>query len=174
MAAPSHARGELLVTLSNRIVAIYKELYGKGPVKVRSWYLDDVVLCVLRGGLTRSEQTFVEIGRGDRVVLQRESFHDVAAPIFMQAVEEVVGRRVETVLDATDEDQDVTTLVFLLESPEDAALRATDEGLERERQQIRRKAAQVRDEAHALRDKHRALEDSVGRPRKNRTSRRSP
>ena len=90
--------GELLVALSNRIVAIYKELYGKGPVKVRSWYLDDVVVCVLRGALTRSEQTFVEIGRGDRVVLQRDSFHEVAEPVFMEAVEELTGRHVETVL----------------------------------------------------------------------------
>ena len=136
----SQARGELLVTLSNRIVAIYKELYGKGPVKVRSWYLEDVVLCVLRGGLTRSDQTLVELGRGDRVALQRGSFHEIAAPIFMQAVEELTGRPVETVVTGTGEDHDVTTLVFLLEPPEAAALRATDEGLRRQRKQALRAA----------------------------------
>lgn len=160
---PTHtqARGELLVTLSNRIVAIYKELYGKGPVKVRSWYLDDAVLCILRGALTRSEQTFVEIGRGDRVVLQRDAFHEVAAPFFTQAVEELTGRHVETVLNATQEEHDVSTLVFLLEAPEAAALRATDEGLSRERKQIRKKAADVREESRALRDKHRNLKDAL-------------
>jgi uncharacterized protein YbcI len=154
-------RGELLVALSNRIVAIYKELYGKGPVKVRSWYLDDVVVCVLRGGLTRSEQTFVEMGRGDRVVLQRDSFHDAAAPVFMQAVEEITGRPVETVLNATQEENDVSTLVFLLEAPEVAALRATDEGLERERKQMRKKAGDVREESRALRDQHVALRAKI-------------
>jgi uncharacterized protein YbcI len=149
-------RGELLVALSNRIVAIYKELYGKGPVKVRSWYLDDAVLCVLRGALTRSEQTFVEIGRGDRVVLQRESFHEVAAPVFMEAVEELTGRHVETVLSATQEQQDVSTLVFLLEPVEAAALRETDEGLRRERKQMHKKAADVRSESRHLRERYRA------------------
>jgi uncharacterized protein YbcI len=154
-------RGELLVTLSNRIVAIYKELYGKGPVKVRSWYLDDIVVCVLRGALTRSEQTFVDIGRGDRVVLQRDSFHDAAGPVFLEAVEEITGRPVETVLNATEEEHDVSTLIFLLEPPEAAGLRATDEGLRRERQQVRKKASDVREESRVLRETHQALRSKV-------------
>ena len=137
-------RGEILVALSNRIVGIYKELYGKGPVKVRTWYLDDLILCVVRGSLTRSEMTFVEIGRGDRVVLQRGAFHETASPVFAQAVEELTGRSVETTLYSTDEDHDVSTLVFMLELPEDAALSDTDEGLARERKQMRRKAAEAR------------------------------
>lgn len=123
---PTKPRGELLVSLTNRIVAIYKDLYGKGPVKVRSWYLDDIVVCLLRGALTRSEQTFVEIGRGDRVVLQREAFHEVSAPIFRQAVEELTGRVVETVLNATDEREDVSTLVFVLEPGKPVARQLSD------------------------------------------------
>ena len=115
-----HTNGELLVALSNAIVGIYKELYGKGPVKARTWYLDDMIICVLRDGLTRSEQTLIEIGRGDRVALQRESFHEAARSVFKQVVEELTGRRVNAVLDATDEEQDVSTLVFLLESAEPA------------------------------------------------------
>lgn len=163
----THARGELLVALSNRIVAIYKELYGKGPVKVRTWYLEDTVLCVLRGGLTRMEQMFVELDRGDRVTLQRDSFHEISAPIFMQAVEELTGRTVETVLNATEEDHDVTTLVFLLEPPEAAALRATDEGLLRERKQMRTKAAQVREQSRALRAKQQVLRGAIERPERS-------
>src|SRR6185503_15333295 len=134
---PTH--GELLVALSNQIVGVYKELYGKGPVKVRSWYLDDIVLCVLRGGLTRSEQVFMQIGRDDRVALQRDTFHEAVAPVFIQAVEELTGRRVETLLHSSDGQHDVSTLVFLLESREDAALNASDEGLKRKGEQVRKK-----------------------------------
>jgi uncharacterized protein YbcI len=161
------SHGELLVALSNRIVAIYKEFYGKGPVKVRSWYLDDVVVCVLRGALTRSEQTFVEIGRGDRVVLQRDSFHEVAEPVFMEAVEELTGRHVETVLNATQEEHDVSTLVFLLEQPEDAALRATDEGLLRQRKQMRKKASDVRGESRVLHDRYRTQQQQQGKAKQD-------
>ena len=95
--------------------------------------MDDIVLCVLRGGLTRGELTFVEMGRGDRVILQRGSFHEAVSPVFAQAIEELTGRIVETTLHSTDEEHDVSTLVFLLEPPEVAALHETDEGLARER-----------------------------------------
>lgn len=135
--------GELLVALSNAIVGVYKELYGKGPVRARTWYLDDMVICVLGDALTRSEQTLVEIGRGDRVALQRESFHEAARPVFMHVVEELTGRRVNAVLNATDEDQDVSTLVFLLESAETAALNDTHEGLRRMGEQNRRRGRTV-------------------------------
>jgi uncharacterized protein YbcI len=162
----TQAQGELLVALSNRIVSIYKELYGKGPVKVRSWYLDDIVLCVLRGGLTRSELSFVEMGRGDRVALQRESLQGVVEPIFAQAVEELTGRLVETTLHSTDEEHDVSSLLFLLERPEVAALKDTDEGLARKRQQMRKKAAEVREAARVLRDQHHARHDTRGQPKK--------
>ena len=47
----------------------------------------------------------------------------------------------------------MTTLVFLLEQPEDAALRATDEGLLRERKQMHKKAADVRDESRLLQER---------------------
>ena len=164
--AGTYARGEILVSLSNRIVAIYKELYGKGPVKVRSWYMDDLVLCVLRGGLTRSELTFVEMGRGDRVVLQRGSFHEAVSPVFAQAIEELTGRSVETTLHSTDEEHDVSTLVFLLESPEEAALNETDEGLARERKQMRRKAGEVRKTAQTLREQHQELREKHDASRK--------
>ena len=115
--------GQLLVALSNAMVAIYKELYGKGPVKVRTWYLDDVVLCVLRGGLTHGEHTFVDIGRSDQVARQRDSFHVDTEPVFVQKIEELTGRRVKTVLDANSEEDDVSILVFLLETAEGAAAR---------------------------------------------------
>ena len=161
----TRTHGELLVTLSNRIVAIYKELYGKGPVKVRSWYLEDVVVCVLRGGLTRSEQTFVQLGRGDRVALQREAFHEVAEPVFIEAVEELIRRPVETMLSAAQEEHDVTTLVFVLEPPEAAALRETDEGLRRMGEQTRRRAAEVREQSQALRQKQQALRESFEKNR---------
>jgi uncharacterized protein YbcI len=163
--AQTGTRGELLVALSNRIVAIYKELYGKGPVKVRSWYLDDVVVCVLRGALTRSEQTFVEIGRGDRVVLQRDTFHEVAEPVFVEAVEELTERHVETVLNATREQHDVSTLVFLLEPAEAAGLRETDEGLRRQRKQMHKKAGDVRTESRRLRERYQAWGGSPEPPK---------
>ena len=67
-------RGAMLATISNTIVGLYKTFYGKGPTKARSYYLDDMVVCVLRGGLTRAELTLAQSGRSEAVTRQRQEF----------------------------------------------------------------------------------------------------
>jgi hypothetical protein len=98
--------------------------------------------------------------------LQRESFHEVAEPVFMEVVEELIRRPVETVLSATNEARDVSTLVFLLEPAESAALRDTDLGLRRMGEQTRRRAAEVREESQALREKQQGLRESFEKNRR--------
>jgi len=82
----------------------------------------------------------------------------------MQAVEELTGRNVETVLSATREEHDVSTLVFTLEAPEDAALRETEEGATRERKQMRKRAGELRDESRLLREHYHARREALDEP----------
>jgi hypothetical protein len=44
--------------------ALLKEFYGRGPTRAKSYYEDDLVVCLLRGGFSRVEQTLLEGGRG--------------------------------------------------------------------------------------------------------------
>jgi uncharacterized protein YbcI len=37
------------------MVALLKEFYGRGPTRAKSYYEDDLVVCVLRGGFSRVE-----------------------------------------------------------------------------------------------------------------------
>jgi len=60
--APTH--GDVLTAISDGIVALLKEFYGRGPTRTKSYYQDDLVVCLLRGGFTRVEQTLLEGGRG--------------------------------------------------------------------------------------------------------------
>ena len=60
------AGGELLTAISNKIVAILRQHYGRGPIKAKTYVLDDLVVCVLRNGFTAIEQTMVESGRPTR------------------------------------------------------------------------------------------------------------
>ena len=53
------AGGELLTAISNKIVAILREHYGRGPVRAKTYVLDDLIVCVLRNGFTAIEQTMV-------------------------------------------------------------------------------------------------------------------
>jgi uncharacterized protein YbcI len=108
-------QGALLAQVSNTVVGLYKRLYGKGPTKARSYYLDGVVVTVLRGGLTRAEITLVESGRSEVVSRQRQEFQEAVRDEFMEAIGAVLGRRVIGFMSTMHHDPDVSVEVFVLD-----------------------------------------------------------
>jgi len=58
--------GEVLTAISDGMVALLKEFYGRGPTRAKSYYEDDLVVCVLRGGFSRVEQTLLDGGAATR------------------------------------------------------------------------------------------------------------
>src|SRR5436309_15287126 len=88
------AHGELLSAISNRMVQLHKRYYGKGPTKARSYVVGDLVVCLMRGGFTRAEQTLIESGRADLVHEQRNEFQAALRHEFTGAISEHTGRRV--------------------------------------------------------------------------------
>jgi uncharacterized protein YbcI len=107
--------GALLAQVSNTVVGLYKRLYGKGPTKARSYFLDGAVVTVLRGGLTRAEATLIESGRADLVKRQRQEFQEAVRDEFMAAVTAVLGRQVVAFTSAMHHDPDLSVEVFVLE-----------------------------------------------------------
>jgi uncharacterized protein YbcI len=122
---PSEAEsphGLVLAQVSNTVVGLYKRLYGKGPTKARSYFLDGAVVTVLRGGLTRAEETLIESGRVDTVRHQRQEFQEAMRDEFIESVSAVLGRRVVAFTSAMHPDPHLSVEVFVLEEngrPED-------------------------------------------------------
>ena len=56
--------GEQLAAISNAIVKIYSDSYGRGPTKAKTYAFDDYVLCVLEDILTTVERDARGQGRG--------------------------------------------------------------------------------------------------------------
>jgi uncharacterized protein YbcI len=54
----------VLTASSEGMVTLLKEYYGRGPTQAKAYYVDDLVVCVLRGGFTRVDQTLLAGGRG--------------------------------------------------------------------------------------------------------------
>ena len=53
--------GRLLAEITNRIVAFMREHYGRGPIKAKTYVLDNLIVCVLTdGGFTAIERTMME------------------------------------------------------------------------------------------------------------------
>ena len=80
--------------VSNAMVGLKKDFYGKGPTKAKTFLNDNYVFCVLEGGLTRNEQTLVERGHEDLVRNYRLRFQEVMEGPTIEAVQRITGRSV--------------------------------------------------------------------------------
>jgi uncharacterized protein YbcI len=108
------ARGDILTAVSDGIVGLLKEFYGKGPTRTKTYYEDDLVICLLRGGFTRVEETLRDAGRGHEVILQRMAFQDVMRDRFEAVIEQATGRRVIGFMSGNQQDPDMLCEIFVL------------------------------------------------------------
>ena len=86
--------GERLSAISNAIVTIFAECYGRGPTKVKTYAFDNYLVTVLEDILTTVERTLVERGEEDLVRRVRLTFQEAVADRFSSAVAEIAGREV--------------------------------------------------------------------------------
>ena len=84
----------LRLTISNGLVRIKKELYGKGPTKAKTYINDNYVFTVLEGGLTRNEETLLAAGEHRLVREFRLRFQEAVAEQIRAVVEHATGRKV--------------------------------------------------------------------------------
>jgi uncharacterized protein YbcI len=108
----------VLTAISDGMVGLLKEFYGRGPTRTKSYYEGDLVVCVLRGGFSRVEQTLLEGGRGSSVIQQRMDFQDVMRERFERVIEDATGRRVIGFMSGNQQGPDIMCEVFIL-SPTD-------------------------------------------------------
>ncbi len=108
------AHGDVLTAVSEGMVALLKEYYGRGPTQAKTYYYDDLVVCLLRGGFTRVEQTLLDGGRGDAVIEQRMAFQQVMRERFTAVIEHATGRNVVGFMSGNQQDPDMICEVFVL------------------------------------------------------------
>jgi uncharacterized protein YbcI len=108
------AHGDVLTAISDGLVGLLKEYYGHGPTRAKSYYEDDLVVCVLRGGFSRVEQTLLDGGRGAAVIHQRMEFQEVMRERFAEVIEAATGRRVIGFMSGNQQHPDLMCEVFIL------------------------------------------------------------
>jgi uncharacterized protein YbcI len=104
----------VLTEISDGLVALLKEFYGRGPTRAKSYYQDDLVVCVLRGGFSPVEQTLLEAGRGAAVISQRMEFQEIMRDRFAAVIESATGRRVIGFMSGNQQAPDIMCEVFIL------------------------------------------------------------
>src|SRR5689334_5901531 len=108
--------GPLAADISNSVVRLVREHFGKGPTQAKTVVHDDVVVSVLRGGFTQAEKTLYKAGKADIVDAGRRAMQDVFEREMRAEVERLTGRKVEAFLSANHHEPDASVEIFLLES----------------------------------------------------------
>jgi uncharacterized protein YbcI len=119
-AATALTGGKLLAAISNSIVAILRDNYGRGPMQAKTYAHDDLIVVVLRGlGMTPLEKTLLESGEPERVVGLRHEFQRVMTDRYKQTIEELTDRTVVAFLSQAHVAPDITMETFFLDRPLD-------------------------------------------------------
>lgn len=153
-----------LLQLSNAVVRIHKEYFGKGPTKARSYLSQDLLTVVLEGGFTRGEEKLHEHGNDAAVEQSRLAMQHMAESAFRSAVEEILTRKVRSFMSANDPAAGLQVEVFVL----------WPAGAEPREEDLADRARRVRDEHREVLDEHRALRAEQIQSRRQAKREREP
>ena len=109
-------QGTLRQDISTAMVALYKQHYGAGPSRCRTYLHPELVIVVLGGGYSAAEQTLFEAGKWHEVRKARMSWQDSMQAKFVDAIEELSGRTVAAFMSANRQDPDLAVEMFVLEA----------------------------------------------------------
>ena len=105
-----------MAAVSNAVIVLHKEQFGRGPTRARSHFAgNDTLVCVLEDALLPAEHAMVEMGEQVRVSEARLFFQMATRDKFIGAVESIVDRKVIAFASATDADAGIVWEVYNFE-----------------------------------------------------------
>ena len=112
-------RMSVTLEVSNAMVHIYKDQFGRGPTKARAdWAGPDALLCTLAESFTPAERNLVKMGEHQRLRDIRMVFQYASEDEFVGTVERIVGRKVTAFISGLDAGKDVSAELFYFEPQE--------------------------------------------------------
>jgi uncharacterized protein YbcI len=105
-----------MTAVSNALVALHKEQFGRGPTGARSYFAGpDTLIGILEGALLPAEQALVKMGEQQRVRDARLFMQVATSDRFTTKIEEIVGRKVYSFVSALDADNEIAYEIFTFE-----------------------------------------------------------
>jgi uncharacterized protein YbcI len=110
-------RPSSLLLLSNEMVRIYKERFGRGPTKARSNFVGPyAVICILENTFTPAEKSLQKMGEHQRLRDMRIFLQYASAEEFTGAVQRVLGRPVRGFISGVDTKTDIACELFTFDA----------------------------------------------------------
>ncbi len=117
--ASEHDGRSLLMEISNAMVVLYKEQFGRGPTKTRThWCGPDVLTVVLEDTLVPAERNLVDMGEDQRLRDLRLFFQYATLREFVEPVERITGRKVRAFVSGIDSQADGLAIESFVLHPE--------------------------------------------------------
>jgi uncharacterized protein YbcI len=105
-----------LLQISNAMVRLYKEAFGRGPTKARAQFAGpDLLVVVLEDSMTVVERNLAALDEHDRLRESRLFFQTALESKFRAVVEDTLGRRTIAFISGIDPRHDVSVELFTLE-----------------------------------------------------------
>jgi uncharacterized protein YbcI len=114
--AHNHDGRSPMLELSNAMVRLYKEVFGRGPTKARANFAGpDTLVVVLEDSMTVAERNLASLGEHQRLRDARLFFQYAVEQEFRSTVERILGRRTVAFVSGIDTREDVAVEIFTLE-----------------------------------------------------------
>jgi uncharacterized protein YbcI len=112
-------RSRILAAISDEMVRLYKDQFGRGPTRVRTyWCGDDILTSILEETLTPAERNLVVLGEHQRLRDTRMFFQYATVREFCDPVERLTGRTVKAFISGIDTAVDGVALETFILHPE--------------------------------------------------------
>jgi uncharacterized protein YbcI len=109
----------LLSQVSNEMVRLYKDQFGRGPTRARThWCGPDALSVILEDTFTPAERNLVKLGEHERLRDTRMFFQYASVSEFCEPVERLTGRRVRAFMSGIDTDADGMSIETFVLYPE--------------------------------------------------------
>lgn len=104
-----------LSMISNEMVRLYKDQFGRGPTKTRTtWAGSDVLVVTLEETFTPAERSLRQMGKHQELRDLRLLFQYAEIDAFCEPVERLTGRKVRAFVSGIDTEADLATELFVL------------------------------------------------------------
>ncbi len=112
----SQPQAGVLISISDEMVRLYKEQFGRGPTRTRThWAGSDTIVVLLEDTLTAAERNLVRMGEHQRLRDTRMVFQYATVREFCEPIERLTGRKVRAFLSGIDTEVDgLSTEMFVL------------------------------------------------------------
>jgi uncharacterized protein YbcI len=96
-------RSSVLASISDEMVRLYKDQFGRGPTRVRThWCGDDIITSVLEETFTPAEHNLAALGEHQRLRDTRMCFQYATIHEFCEPAERLTGRTVKAFISGLD------------------------------------------------------------------------